>query len=369
LTSLLLAISNHAGMIGGGEHSFIDLLCHLPDTWQVVATAPGEGEVTRRLKRKGLKTHILPLPPIRSWKFLKILEGIEAHRRLYKHLRPNIIYANGSRAALYSAILGKILGIPVVWHCRIAETDPYLDPLLVRLSSKIVANSKATAARFSTHFQERIQVVYNGVNIQWLRQDNLQKPGLIKDEWKVILTVARVSKWKRHDLILSAFEKIAMSDPNVHLVCIGAKDELQAEWWNYLQNRTRQSSFSSRIHWVGWVDDIRAWLRVADLLVLSSNNEPFGRVIIEAMACEVPVIATRGGGVPEIVRDGLDGILITPGNDQEMADAATRILRDRALREALTHSGIERANLFNLDTHVMKMSQLFEETINQLSSA
>jgi glycosyltransferase involved in cell wall biosynthesis len=295
----------------------------------------------------------------------KILAGIEAHGRLYKRLRPNIIYANGSRAALYGAIVGRILGIPVVWHCRVANTDPYLDPLLVRLSSKIIANSKATAARFSTHFQERIKVVYNGVNIQWLRQDDLQEPGLINDEWMVILTVARVSKWKRHDLVLSAFEELAAAYPKTHLIFLGAKDKTEPDWWEYLSNRTRESQFSDRIHWVGQVEDVRPWYKTAFMMVLPSENEPFGRVIVEAMACGIPVIATRSGGVPEIITHGQEGLLVTPGKTEELTGAMLRLLRDELLRERISKSARQRAERFSLEIHIARMSQIFEETIDK----
>ena len=363
LTNRLLAISNHAEMLGGGEHSFIDLLCHLPDTWQVLAAVPDEGELTRRLKQKGLKTFTLPLPPIRSWKLFRALQGLEAHSRLYKSLRPDIIYANGSRAALYGGMIGRIFGIPVVWHCRIAETDPYLDPLLIRLSSKIVANSQATAARFATPFQKRIKVVYNGIDIHWLRQDNLQKPELIKDEWKVILNVARVSKSKRHDLVLSAFEEVAGANPRSHLVFLGAKDQWEPDWWEYLMIKSRESSFSDRIHWVGYVEDVRPWYRAAHMMVLTSENESFGRVIVEAMACGVPVIATRSGGIPEIIRHQQDGLLVTPGNVKELQAAFSILLRDQAFRDRYAKSAQKRAECFSLDSHVGKMVEILENTL------
>jgi glycosyltransferase involved in cell wall biosynthesis len=365
LTSRLLAISNHADMLGGGEHSFIDLLCHLPDTWQAVAIVPDEGELTQRLRRSGLETHILPLPPIQFRNFFKMLASIEAHRRLFKRLRPNIIYANGSRAALYGSIVGRILGIPIVWHCRVANTDPYLDPLLVKLNNKIVANSKATAARFSTHFKKRTQVVYNGVNIQWLRKENLQEPGLINDEWKVILTVARVSKWKRHDLVLAAFEELAGDNPKTHLVFLGAKDKREPDWWEFLSSKTKQSRFSERIHWVGQVEDVRPWLRAALMMVLASENEPFGRVLVEAMACGVPVIAARSGGVPEIVNHGQEGLLVTPGKVEELTGSMVRLLTDEVLREHLSKSARQKAERFSLESHIAGMVQVLEETLDK----
>jgi glycosyltransferase involved in cell wall biosynthesis len=253
--------------------------------------------------------------------------------------------------------------VPVLWHCRIAQSDPYLDPLLARLSTRIATNSQATADRFSPRFQAKTSVVYNGVDIEWLQHRRVLKPSLIQDEWKIILTVARVSKWKRHDLVLSAFEQVAKSDPMLHLVCLGSTDELEPDWWAYLQERTRLSPFSERVHWIGHVDDVRPWYRAAYTLVLASEREPFGRVIVEAMACGVPVIATRAGGVPEIIRHQQDGLLVAPDSVEELIEAIKKILQDKFLRERLFKSAQLRAESFSLERHMMNMIQVFEKTI------
>ena len=179
--------------------------------------------------------------------------------------------------------------------------------------------------------------------------------------------MARVSRWKRHDLTLSAFEHVAKSHSKVHLVCIGAKDSSEPDWWDYLQKRTRQSPFSRQIHWLGQVDDVRPWYQSAYMLVLPSENEPFGRVLVEAMACGVPVIANRSGGVPEIVRHGQDGLLVAPGKENEMAEAMAKILQNESFRKYASQLAWERARLFSLDRHVDRMIQVFEETISRPS--
>jgi glycosyltransferase involved in cell wall biosynthesis len=203
-------------------------------------------------------------------------------------------------------------------------------------------------------------VVYNGLDLQWLKENTKKNSDQIEDGWKTILVVARVSQWKRHDTILSAFEKLAKSDPKTHLVCIGAEDPLEPEWWNHLQDRTKSSIFSDRIHWLGHVDDVRPWYRVAHIFVLASENEPFGRVLVEAMACGVPVIATSSGGIPEIVRNRQDGLLVKPGSIHSMSDAIQEILQNDALRKHLTESAEKRAEIFNLNNHVSEMLQTFE---------
>lgn len=363
MVNLILAISNHGIMLGGGEHSFFGLISRLPDNWQAISVMPCEGELAERFRNKKIETQILPLPAIRPWLIADIVDSVKSYFNVCKRHCPVMIYANGSRAALYGGVVGRILKLPVIWHCRIADPDVYLDFLLSKLSSLIVANSQATAHRFRPCVQPKVRIIYNGVDIEWLKDRTVKKPDFIQDDWKTMLTVARVSRWKRHDVVLSAFEHVAASDPKVHLVCLGSKDASEPEWWDHLQEKSRRSPFSSRIHWVGQVEDVRPWYRAAHMLILGSENEPFGRVLIEAMACGVPVVATRSGGVPEVVRHGEDGFLVVPGNVEEMAAAIVKILRDESLRERLVKSGRERANFFSLDAHVAKMVQIFENTL------
>ena len=348
-------------MLGGGEHSFLDLMSHLPNEWHVSSVLPHEGELAVRLKKRGLETFVISLPSIRPWLSAHIYISLRDYLNLCRNHRPTLIYANGSRAAFYGGIIGQILKVPVIWHCRIAETDPCFDFLLTRLSNKIVVNSRATARRFKSKFQQKIEVVYNGVDIEWMTDMTVEKPKLIQADWKVILMVARASRWKRHDLALSAFEQIAKSDQRVHMVCIGAQDRLESEWWAHLQERTRHSPFSNRIHWIGQQNDVRPWYRIASLLVLASENEPFGRVLVEAMACGVPVVATRGGGVSEIIQHGRDGLLVESGKYEEMAEAIVQILKNNSLRETLACFGKKRAELFSIETHVARMVRIFDE--------
>jgi glycosyltransferase involved in cell wall biosynthesis len=365
LVKRVIAISNHGFMLGGGEKSFLDLISHLPKSWEVLAIVPEEGELSGLLSQNRIDTEAINLPSIKPWNVLNILTSLKNYFNLFHKFRPALIYANGSRAAFYGGLTGRILRIPVIWHCRIADPDIYLDPLLCRLSTRIIANSQATAKRFKPHFQHKVRTIYNGIDIGWLQDEAVQKPDFIQHDWKVILVIARISKSKRHDLALSAFEKIATSDPKFHLVCIGAEDQLDSEGYNYLMKSTKLSRFSDRVHWIGQVADVRPWYRSADILLFPSENEAFGRVVVEAMACGIPVVATRSGGVPEIITDGQDGLLVPVGNSDEMAKAMLQIISNRPLRDKIIQNDKQRANDFSLDTHVKKMEMVFEETINE----
>jgi glycosyltransferase involved in cell wall biosynthesis len=275
----------------------------------------------------------------------------------------SIIYANGSRPAFYGGIEGRVLGIQLIWHCRIDEKDQLFDTVLSRLSSLIIVNSRATARRFAGHLQKKVRIIYNGIDTQWLKNGRVRKASVQGPDSKILLMVSRVSKVKRHDLAISAFEKTAETNPNLHLAIVGARDPSENQWWSYLQKQAVNSPYAKRIHWIGHVDDVRPWYRAASILLMPSDNESFGRVLVEAMACGVPVVATNSGAIPEIVRHGKDGILVPVGKSHELAEAIMRLLSDETTRLKMGRSGEQRAKAFDLESHLNKIIDAFEETI------
>ncbi len=355
----IIAISNHGTLVGGGEYSFLDLIANLSPAWEPTAVFPHQGELTQWCFKRNIKYRIIDLAQIRPHFFYSNLRSLMSFIRLIRSEKPNLIYANGSRAAFYGGLAGRLSAIPLVWHCRIAAQDPNLDYILSRLCSHIIANSKATAKRFGRRHQSKISVVYNGFNLDWLRGNHVNKPDLIQDDWKVILVVARLSRWKRHDLALKAFEKVAANYPDVHLICVGGPDPNDLTWSDQLRALAEKSKFSNRIHWVGMVDDVRPWYRAATVLLLPSDIEPFGRVLIEAMATGVPVVATQGGGVPELVTDSHEGFLVGLGNDDEMSRALQKILTNDGLRKSFSRRAQKNANLFCLQKHINEMEAIF----------
>jgi glycosyltransferase involved in cell wall biosynthesis len=359
----VIAISNHSEMLGGGEFSFLDLIARIKDRWNTLTVVPDEGGLASRLREKALRTTVIPLPPLRPWLIHNMLKTLAACLRISLKFHPDLIYANGSRAAFYGGITGRILRIPVIWHCRIAASDTFLDFILAKLANRIIANSRAVESRFSSMFQPKIRVVYNGIDLEWLRSVQVPKPEQLSPHWKVLLSVGRISHSKRHDLVLRAFEHIASMEPNAQLILAGSPDALDPAWWNHIQRLAVRSFFTERIHWMGHVEDMRPWYRTASVLLMPAENESFGRVVVEAMACGVPVVAVRSGGVPEIVRDGLDGFLVSVGNVEGIACAALKILRDDDLRGRLSESALERAECFPVATYVQGVLRVFEEAL------
>jgi len=155
-------------MVGGGEHSFFDLVTHLSEEWEQIILVPDRGELADNFMKKGLKTCVVSIARLRPWLLMNVFKSVRAYYRLCRRHNISLIYANGSRAALYGGIVGKMLHLPVVWHCRVSSKDPYLDTFLARLCTRIVANSRATVARFAERCPAKVEVIYNGIDLAWL---------------------------------------------------------------------------------------------------------------------------------------------------------------------------------------------------------
>jgi len=355
----VIYISAHSEVVGGGELSLLELMQSLPALYQPVLVLPEEGGLQRRAQQLGIATSLLPMPKL-GWRSLPAsrhwLVGL-------RHLRPSLLHANNSRAAFYAGIAGRLLGIPVIFHCRITEPDPRLDWLLVHLVHCVIANSQATAARFRAWPKLPLTVAYNGIAVSALPERAVETRGKPFGAQHILLCVARVSRWKRHNIVLDVFTHLAGTMPDLHLLCVGGPDPHDPEWWTEMQARSRSSAFAERIHWLGPQDDVGAWYQAADVLVLASVREPFGRVVVEAMAWGVPVVAFRSGGVSEIITHAGQGCLIEEGNIVGMRDAVWRLLENAALRKHVGEAGRERAQAFSVAAHVAAVCRAYEELL------
>jgi glycosyltransferase involved in cell wall biosynthesis len=360
----VVCVSDHSNFLGGGEYSFFDLCRSLNSNHQAIAVVPLNGALSRALKTYEIKTYFNSFSSLKPHLIFSAFRSGMNLLRLIGKIKPDLIYTNGTRSALYCSILKHFHKKPVIWHCRVSQKALIADLVLKRFCDCIVANSKATQRRFRKKYKSKVPVVYNGFDLKWLNEPATAKPELLKDGWQNILVSARVSQWKRHDLVLSAFEIIAAQHPEAHVILIGARDPLEPEWWRFLQQKTKGSKFAERIHWVGHVKDVRPWYQAADMLVLASDNEPFGRVIVEAMAVGLPVIATRNGGIPEIITDNVNGLLVNSGDPEDLAGSINRLLLDKNLREQLARNGKNRSKQFDLKLHIGKMAEIFSQFIN-----
>ncbi|MFQ5582328.1 MAG: glycosyltransferase family 4 protein [Mariprofundaceae bacterium] len=348
-------VSSHAGFVGGGEYSLFDLMTHLPADVEPVLLVPSAGALSSAAEQEGIEWHAVAMPPIG----VASLPALWRWRRLIRDIRPDILHANNSRAAFYAGLTGKIMQIPVLFHCRVNRPDPWMDGMLVRLVRGVIVNSHATARRFEPWPDLSARVVHNGVDLPVGEKGAMGSHPFGAEH--ILLVVARISRWKRHDIALDVFERLSDRFPGLHLLCIGGKDE--SEWWEEMQKRTRVSGKEDCIHWLGEVErsEMGKWYASADVLLLPSDDEPFGRVLVEGMAMGVPVVAFNAGGVSEVIRHEHEGLLVSPGDVESMTAAVARLLDDEALCVSMGKAGRKRARLFSVQEHISRICGIYEE--------
>ncbi len=354
--------SGFLDFVGGGEYSLFDLMTHLPENVAPYLLVPAEGELSARAEKEGIAWDAVPMSPIGP----ASLPVLWHWRRLMADIRPDVLHANNSRAAFYAGLIGKMMHIPVLFHCRVTEPDARLDRWLVQLVNGVIANSHATAGRFSAWPELKVWTVHNGVDVSMWHPASERRDAKQFGAEQVILIVARVSRWKRHDIALDVFECLSETMPDLHLVCVGGKEATDAAWWDALQQRTSDLRNSDRVHWVGGVDHaaLEGWYAAADVMVLPSDDEPFGRVLVEAMAMGVPVVAFDGGGVPEVVQHGKQGVLLPCGDVDGMVAAVAKLLGDTEMRAVMGDAGRKRAKKFSVQAHVEGVCKLYQELLH-----
>jgi glycosyltransferase involved in cell wall biosynthesis len=245
-------------------------------------------------------------------------------------------------------------------ECRLRNVD-----LIIGCSEYITEKIR----RAFPQFAERCQTIYNGVDIHRFACEK-SKSVLRKDGIKRILFVGRISPEKGLHVLLEAFRKVVDHDPKTNLTIIGSRQQLpirllialshdkkvlalssfynepsnQLSYFRHLQQKLSLLKISNAVAFTGYVSysQVVNYYRNADIVVNPSFSEAFGRSLIEAMACELPVVSTRVGGMTEIISEGETGILVNSGDYMKMAKAILKLLSDVTLRGSMGKAARER---------------------------
>ncbi|MCX7919971.1 MAG: glycosyltransferase [bacterium] len=204
---------------------------------------------------------------------------------------------------------------------------------------------------------EQCTVIYNPIDIK--RVQTLSREPVVfpwfQEDIPILISCGRLTRQKNFQLLLTAFALLLKTMP-ARLIIFG-KGELEAE----LKQTAVSLNINDRIAFLGFQQNPFKYMARAQLFILSSSWEGLGNVIIEAMACGVPVIATRcPSGPDEIITDGINGRLVPKGNPDQLAEAMKQLLLDDGLRRRIAKQGLRRANDFDISQQVRNYEMLFE---------
>lgn len=352
---------NHSEIVGGGELSLLDLANALrAHGVEPIAVVPARGDIADRLAVAGIETVIIEWLPLRDAGLMGFVRTVRSMVRYFHGLRLDVVHANGARCMIYAGVAARLAGIPCVWHVRVLDRDRCLDVVRGLLASAVIANSKSTAAslRAVGVSAGRIKLIYNGFNIANLDRVKPVDPATLDVAGHaVVLAVGRLCRWKRFELLFEACASLARSGLPVVCLIVGRAVPEEKAYEDELRAHARK--LKAPVVFAGWRDDVAGIMKASSVLVLPSKAEPFGRVVVEAMACGLPVVAGREGGPLEIIHDGTDGLLANPDDPKSFAEAIRRVLIEPGLSERLRSAGRVRAMDFNLDRHAAAVAGLY----------
>ncbi|HNT05071.1 MAG TPA: glycosyltransferase family 4 protein [Anaerolineae bacterium] len=251
------------------------------------------------------------------------------------------------REGIIAARLGRL---PCVCHVRHQETLGWFDRRVADTVDQFIYISQAVReSHLSSGIgQDRGRVVYNGLNIaDWNRELNPARGREllgVDPQVPLVGIVGRLDSWKGQPVFLRAMARLGATMPEVRGVLVGdAPPELPA-YRQELEQLAEQLGLARTVSFVPFQTELAAVMSALDVAVLASTSpEPFGRVLIEAMAAGKPVVASDSGASREIVDDGQQGILFPPGDDLALANALNRLLSDRSLAAEMGGRGQRRA--------------------------
>jgi glycosyltransferase involved in cell wall biosynthesis len=288
--------------------------------------------------------------------------------------QPALLHTNGLKCHALGALVGPVNQIPVLWHLRdIMPEGPTLWTLrtLQRASrSSVVANSKATADAFNAR-DRRMFVVHNGLSERtYIRDPNRDFHHVmgIPPEKPLVGIIGVLARWKGQLEFLRMAEELVRRGSDAYFVVIGGEiydTGSDSGFGKELREQARLMGIAERVHFAGYQSDPVRAINGLDVLVHASvKPEPFGRVILEAMACGVPAVASAAGGVMEFVREGDSGLLFPPGDVEAMANAVERLLKNASLRARLSTEGRKEFLAdFTQKRHVERMAEVYSQLV------
>ncbi len=361
---------NNVGQIGGAERSLLILVAGLKmKGWHPLVVCPPNSMLAQQVSKEGSLVHPVSLTDSVRHAPSQYVKALGALAQLAARWKPSLIHCNGVRSCLYGVPIGRLFRIPVIAHVRDIDLPPSpITRRLIAMADRQIAISKAVqAVLLKEGIEHHSIVVYNGVNIAHFQKNCsvlIRQQFQIPLEKFVIGLIGRILPWKGHETFIRIAALLRHRSDLIWLI-IGDEWDRSAGFQQRLVQLARDANINDRVIFTGWQDDVAAFISALDVVVVPSlQAEPFGRVVIEAMAGRRPVVASRIGGLAEIIENEQTGCLAEPGDATAFAAHIQRLRDDQSFYQSIVVRGWEAVSQrFSHEHHVTQIVNIYQSLI------
>ena len=335
------------GEIGGAETDLLSIIQGLnPKQFQAIVACPANSPLGERLRSIKVTVCDIHIP---SWRKplqrFRVPFVVFSLIRIIRRWNIHVVHVNDYWWAPFGCMSARFCQIPCVVHIR-QQIEPkrirqygLTKPQLLLPVSKNIQDVALQAGVDSC----QVQVVYSGIDFSQVKMvaQNKDVRGTygLSSNHLIIGTVANLFPRKGIHFLLEALETIHPQIPLLHCLIVGDGDP---EYRGMLEAMVEAKGLRSTVTFTGFQDKVFEYMMAIDVFVLPSTLEGFGKVLLEAMASSKPIVATRVGGIPEVVEEGITGLLVPSENSQQLAEALRTLLENPTLRVTMGQAGKHR---------------------------
>ncbi len=386
-----VAYLDATGEMGGAEHLLLLLLDGLPrDVVDPLLICAAEGPFSDQARARGIPTRVIPLPRlrpisqvIRGRKILNpltvasnaaaLLAAAFQMARILDDARPDLVQTNSTFAHLYGGLAARRHGLPCIWYFHdLVEAR--------RLRGGIARFWRLLASVSATHVVAVSQAVLDSLGVDSstgtviyagqkeppaaTAPDLRTRLGLSQDV-RLVGYVGRIAHVKALDVLAKAAQRVIRTASQTHFVLFGEALFGQTGYRQALVEQVARAGIADHWHWLGYVQNVTAYLPQIDCVTLPSRREALGLALLEAGIAGKPAVGTRVGGIPEVIVDGETGILVPPEDPEALADAILRLIQNPVQADEMGRRAQARVrDVFGLPRYYTEFIALYDAILS-----
>ncbi|MBI2108792.1 MAG: glycosyltransferase family 4 protein [Parcubacteria group bacterium] len=360
---------------GGAQRYVYNLATSLPkDQFDAAVLLGGDGTLNEKLLSVGIRTIALPYfkRDIHIWNDIKVFFALIS---IFKKERPDIIHLNSSKAGILGSIAGRVARVPRIiftshgwafneqrpWWQKYFFLVIHFKTILFSHVTITVSHKTKSQIDWIRFIKNKIVIIHNGIKNEALKiKDDArlffaQHNNILKQKKEALWigTIAELHPTKDLLYAIEAIKEVAVQFPDIAYVIAGEGEEREK-----IEKMIQQYNLHNNVFLLGFVPDIAHYLRVFDIFLVSSISEALSYAVLEAGNARLPVVATKVGGIPEIIEHEKSGLLVAPKNKKEIERAIITLIKNRELRIKLGE------NLYQVVKKKFNFENMLQKTID-----